>query len=142
MKKRTFAEALQGGLMGGIGGSQAGMPFGTKRYDAAGNLIGQSPVGALVGGGLGLLTGIAGGLLDAQGNEDADALNMEEQGLNNSLLKENLVDAKRKNRTAQSMENGMNLFRGYLGAAFKSSQPGTMAGALKPYPGLGNQGVA
>ena len=116
------------GLSGATGGAQTGYTLGGG---------GGALLGGILGGGAGAL----GGFLDSQSQEQADELNLQEQGLNNDLMQQQLQAAKRKNRNDQTGENGFNLFRGFLGAAFKSGQPSTFGGALKAYPGLGNQGV-
>lgn len=121
MKKKSFAEALASGTYGAAGGGQIGAT------------VGGVP-GALVGGLLGAGLGAFGGYADANANAPADRLNMEEQDLNNQLLKS-------KVRTAKTADKGWDLFRGFLGNAFKSGQPSTFGGALKAYPGLGNQGT-
>lgn len=127
-KSKSYAEALALALSGGTGGAQTGYKVG-------------GPGGALTGGLLGAGLGAVGGFLDSEGNSPYDQLNLQEQGLTNDALQQNLQDLKRKNRTAQTMENGMNIFRNLLGAGFKSGNPGSFSGALKAYPGLGNQAV-
>jgi hypothetical protein len=120
MRKKSFAEALAAGASGVAGGAQAGAAAG--------------PWGALAGGLAGGLLGGVGGYMDGEAQAPFDKLNLQEQDLNNQLLQT-------KVRTAQTAQKGFDLFRGYLGNAFKAANPSTFAGALKPYPGLGNQAV-
>ncbi len=120
MKKRTMAESLSMGITGATGGAKAGSAFG--------------PYGTAAGGVLGGLLGGVGGYLDAQAQEQDPAyqLNLEEQRLNNDSLK-------RKGRTDQTAENGYNIFKNFLGSAFSSNNPaGNSFGAnlANPYPGL------
>ena len=119
--KKTFASALQGGILGAGGGATSGAAAG-------------GPWGALAGGLAGGALGAFGGMADAEANAPYDALNLQEGQLNNQLLA-------RKNRNEQTNENGFNIFKKYMGAAFKASSPSTFAAMLKPYPGLGNQGT-